>query len=81
MAAAVAAAMVPQGVTSEWVPTPFYVAAAAAKHFSPIAAPLPHRVNGPLRLTFESDARSVTVIKCQYIRDKLANWQLKPEPF
>ena len=49
--AAAAAAMVPQGATSEWVPTPFCAAAAAAKHFSPIAAPLPqplpHRVNEP----------------------------------
>ena len=32
-AATVAAAMVPQGAASEWVPTPFYAAAAVAKHF------------------------------------------------
>ena len=46
------AAEVPQGAASKWVPTPFCAAVAAAKHFSPIAAPmpqpLPHRVNEPL---------------------------------
>ena len=45
------AAEVQQGAASKWVPTPFSAAVAAAKHFSPIAAPmpqpLPHRVNEP----------------------------------
>ena len=43
-AMAVAVAAVPQGAASKWVPTPFYVAAYAAKTF---AALQPHRVNEP----------------------------------
>ena len=43
-------AVVPQGAASKWVQTPFCAAVAAAKHFSPIVAPvpqpLPQRVNG-----------------------------------
>ena len=42
---------------SKYVPTPFYAAVAVAKHFSPIAAPLPHllphRVNKPLVLQYD----------------------------
>ena len=38
-----------RGAASNWVPTPFCAAVAAAKHFSPIVAPmlLPHRMNEP----------------------------------
>ena len=46
---AVAVAAVPQGAASKWVPTPFYVAAYAAKT---LAALLPHRVNEPLMSNF-----------------------------
>ena len=47
---AVAVAAVPQGAASKWVPTPFYVTAyAAAAAAKTLAAPLPHRVNEPLK--------------------------------
>ena len=47
-ATAAAAAAVPQGAASKWVPTPFYVAAyAAAAVAKALAALLPHRVNEP----------------------------------
>ena len=49
VAMAAAAAVVPQGATSKWVPTPFYVAAyAAVAAAKTLSALLPHRVNEPL---------------------------------
>ena len=68
MAAAAAAAAVPQGAASKWVPTPFYVAVVAAKHFSPIAALLPHCVNEPLSTSEFSPQLHVTITMVMYSR-------------